>query len=69
MEGCVDGVYQVRLTSPPVEGAANSALVKLLAKELGVARGKVKVVAGERSRQKVVEVSGLSLNQVRELLA
>lgn len=68
IEGCLEGVYQVRLTSPPVEGAANQALVKLMAKELGVAKGRVRVVAGERSRRKVLEVEGLTSARVRELL-
>ena len=42
-----DGVIQVRVTAPPVDGEANAALEKLVAKKLGIAKSKVKVVKGE----------------------
>ncbi|MCB2228323.1 MAG: YggU family protein [Desulfarculaceae bacterium] len=68
LAGVEAGALKVRLTAPPVEGAANRALVKLLAKTLGLAKGKVAVVAGERSRSKRVEVSGLSEAELKERL-
>ena len=46
----------IRLSSPPVDNAANEALVRLLAARLGIARRNVRVVAGARSRHKVVEI-------------
>lgn len=48
---------KVQLTAPPVDGAANAALVDLLADVLGVPRTAVRIVAGEHARQKVVEVA------------
>jgi hypothetical protein len=51
-----DGVLRVRVTAPPVDGAANEALCRLLARELGVARGAVRVIAGAAGRRKLVEV-------------
>jgi uncharacterized protein (TIGR00251 family) len=62
------GRLKVRLTAPPVEGAANRALIKLFAKRLGVARSAVTVVRGETSRNKLVEIDGLSDDAVRDAL-
>jgi uncharacterized protein (TIGR00251 family) len=50
----------VALAAPPVDGAANAALIETLAAHFGVPRRQVRLVAGERSRRKVVELSGLS---------
>jgi uncharacterized protein (TIGR00251 family) len=59
-ELAIDGEeLRVRVTAPPVDGRANVALVRLLAKRLRIARGAVRIVSGERSRRKVVEVSGV----------
>lgn len=54
-----DGALRVRLAAPPVEGAANDELVRLLARVLGVPRSAVRVVAGQRGRTKLVEVEGV----------
>lgn len=59
-----NGALKVRLTAPPVEGAANAALVKLLAKALGLPRRQVAVVAGLKSRNKTVWVGGLSPDEL-----
>ena len=59
VEDVVDGVLKVRVMAPAVEGAANTALVRLLADELGVARRDVRIVAGAASRQKLVVVDGV----------
>jgi uncharacterized protein (TIGR00251 family) len=56
---------RVRLTAPPVDGAANEALVRFLAERLGVPKRQVVVVRGATSRQKVVEVVGVSLEDVK----
>ena len=54
--GWRDGRLLVRVSAPPVEGKANRALRKLLAKRLRVAPGRVEIVRGERSRDKLVAV-------------
>lgn len=51
---------KVRLTSPPVEGAANSLLVEFMAKKLGIAKSMIEIVSGEKSRHKTLRVEGLS---------
>ena len=67
----VDGVHgdalKVRLTAPPVDGAANEALVALLAEQLAVPRRAVRIVSGLQSRAKVVEVDGIGAEQVHLL--
>jgi uncharacterized protein YggU (UPF0235/DUF167 family) len=59
-----EGVLQARVSAPPVGGAANSALIRLLADELNVARGAVRLVAGATGRHKLVVVEGLSADEV-----
>ena len=53
------GRLVVRVTAPPVDDRANAAVCKLIAKRAGVPRSAVSVVAGARSRDKVVEITGL----------
>ena len=67
--GLHGAALKVRLQAPPVDGAANEALVTLLAARLGVARRAVKVVAGASSRAKTVEVEGTTEDAVRALAA
>lgn len=67
-EGKEVEVLRVRVTAPPVGGRANAALTRLLAKRLRVARGDVRVVAGQSSRRKVVAVDGLGAGEVRRRL-
>jgi len=59
VDGVVDGILRARVTAPPVDGAANEALLRLLAGRLGVARRDVRLVGGESARQKAVAVDGL----------
>ena len=58
---------KVRLTAPPVDSAANEALIALLAAALGVPRRDVQIVAGATSRAKVVEVAGVTPQQFEQL--
>ena len=58
---------KVRVHAPPVDGAANEALVAFLAESLGVPRGAVRIVAGAASRTKVVEIAGITPGDARRL--
>ncbi|MBA2288398.1 MAG: DUF167 domain-containing protein [Ktedonobacteraceae bacterium] len=60
---------KVRLTAAPVDGAANEALVALLAQRLGLPKRQVSIVHGASGRQKTVEISGLSLETIQQKLA
>lgn len=64
-----DGVLQAKVTAPPVDGKANKALCKLIAKRVGVAPSRVSVVRGEKSRDKVVRVEGVDAERLRAALA
>jgi uncharacterized protein YggU (UPF0235/DUF167 family) len=64
VDGAVDGVLRARVTSPAVAGAANQALIRLLADELGVGRRAVRIVAGAAGRQKLVVVDDVSPDAV-----
>jgi uncharacterized protein (TIGR00251 family) len=54
----------VRLTAPPVEGAANKLLVRFLAKRLGVRAGDIAITSGEKAREKVLRVEALSQEEL-----
>jgi len=69
VEGVRDGALLVRVTAPPVGGAANTAVVDLIAGLLGVARRDVSVVTGQTSRRKVLEVRGHDAAAVRSSLS
>ena len=58
----------VRVAAPPVEGAANTALVDFLSDRLGVARRAIRIVSGERSHHKRLAIAGLNVSQLRKLL-
>ena len=60
-----EGRIRVALTAPPVEGAANKALVDFIAQTLGVPRRQVRIESGEKSRDKTLMISGVPAEQVR----
>lgn len=64
-----DGALLVRLAAPPVEGAANAALVDFLAAALDLPRRSIRIVSGERSRHKRVAIAGMTAEQVRAILS
>jgi uncharacterized protein len=69
LAGLRDGVLQVRVTAPPVDGRANQAVCRLIARAVGVGRTSVSVVRGERSRDKIVRVDGVDEETARRALA
>jgi hypothetical protein len=68
LAGVTGGAVRIRISAPPVEGAANQALIRFLAKRLGVGRYQVEIVAGARGRTKVIAVEGITASDVARLL-
>jgi len=66
--GLRDGAVLVRLTAPPVDGAANVALCRLLARTLGCPPSAVTLLQGSKGRDKLVRIAGLGRDDVRRAL-
>jgi uncharacterized protein (TIGR00251 family) len=64
-----DGSLAVRVTAPPADGRANEALCRAVAKALGLARSRVTLVRGHRSRDKILRVEGMDEGAIRRALA
>lgn len=63
------GTLRVWLTAPPVDGAANEALIKLLAARLELPRSALRIVQGATGRQKVLEIDGITDEELFKKLA
>jgi len=66
--GVVEGALRVRLTAPPVEGAANKECIRFLSKKLHLAKSRITLVKGERSRDKVFRVEQLGKKELQKEL-
>jgi uncharacterized protein (TIGR00251 family) len=68
IDGVRDDALVVRLTAAPVEGAANDALVELLAHHLDIPKRAVRIISGDRGRRKRVALDGISAADARSKL-
>jgi uncharacterized protein (TIGR00251 family) len=68
IDGERDGRVVVRVTAPPVDRAANDAVIALLASRLGLPRRAIRIVTGEASRNKTVRIDGIDAAAVRARL-
>jgi uncharacterized protein len=66
VDGVIDGILRARVAAAPVDGAANTALLRLIADELGVPRRNVSLLGGATGRTKVVAVDGVDPARVVE---
>ncbi|MGI9056556.1 MAG: DUF167 domain-containing protein, partial [Pyrinomonadaceae bacterium] len=55
----LDGALKVKLKSPPVDGAANAELVKVLSKTFGVSKSEIEIIGGQTSKLKQIKISNL----------
>jgi uncharacterized protein (TIGR00251 family) len=63
-----DGALKVRIASPPVDGAANMELIRVLAKKLGVSRNDIEIISGGTSKNKRIRVTNLSQSKLEVLI-
>lgn len=66
--GVREGALEVAVAAPPVDGEANSALIRTLAAALGSAKSAIEIISGEGSRTKLVSISGLTEAELRTKL-
>jgi len=63
-----DGALKIRIASPPVDGAANAELIKVLSKTFGVSKSEVEITSGQASKTKQVKISNVKIEQFREII-
>jgi len=66
--GEMDGALKIRIASPPVDGAANAELVKLLSKTFNVSKSAIEILSGETSKTKKVQIKNASSKKLAEIL-
>lgn len=66
--GVHDQALKVALTAPPVDNKANKALIQFLSKKLTVRKGDIKLVSGQSSRRKVLQISVTNVEELRDLI-
>lgn len=62
------GALKIRISSPPVDGAANAELIKLLSKKFGISKNDIEIVSGKTSKLKKVKIYDLKLSSFFEKL-
>lgn len=64
--GMIEGTLKVRIAAPPVDGAANSEIIKLFSKTFGIAKSDIAIISGETSRNKRIKFANLSQSRFDE---
>jgi uncharacterized protein (TIGR00251 family) len=68
ISGMHGDAIKIKVTAPPVEGKANEALKRFIARKLNLAASQIEIVAGQRSRDKILKISGISRAEVEKAL-
>lgn len=66
--GWRDGVLCVKVTAPPVDGAANALIAKFIADSIGIRKNRVELVSGEKSREKAFRILGMTESELADKL-
>jgi hypothetical protein len=67
-----DGSLKIKVSAPPVEGSANKKLIEIISKKLGVAKSRIKIISGGKSKEKAIEICGvenIDKSKIEELLS
>ena len=67
--GVVDGIYQVRVSAPPVKGKANKELIAFLSRLLGVSKSQINIIKGYTARNKIIAIYGLTKEDITKRLS
>lgn len=67
--GVTEGVWQVRVSAPPVKGKANKELIAFLSRLLGVGKSQIGIIKGQTTRNKVIAIGGLSREDIMKRLS
>ena len=69
ISGLHDGVLRVRLTAPPVDGAANKQCIELLSRKMKIPKRAIRITSGASARRKRLKISGLGIEEVNKILS
>ncbi len=69
ISGIQDGVLRVRLTSPPLDGAANKQCIELLSRKMKIPKRAIRIASGAKARSKRLKILGLGVEEMRNILS
>ena len=69
ISGIQDGILRVRLTSPPVDGAANRQCIELLSRKMKIPKRAIRIASGASARRKRLKVLGLGVEEMKSILS
>ena len=68
ISGIQDGILRVRLTSPPVDGAANRQCIELLSRKMKIPKRAIRIASGAKARRKRLKILGLAVEEIKNIL-
>lgn len=69
ISGIQDGVLRVRLTSPPVDGAANRQCIELFSRKMKIPKRAIRIASGAKARRKRLKILGLGVEEIKNILS
>ncbi len=69
LAGIQEGIIRLKLTAPPVEGRANEECLEFFSELLGIKKGQMSIIHGHKSRRKIIQIDGLTREQLEARLS